>query len=176
MQTGFQRSVNRFPALGIPGDFASANPHHTLLHGGAGAHVGGPMGVAIGRFAWVDVTGTYINNIGGGYAPGLPIGFVHRVDHIAYLDVPSLTFGETSMVYPGGFELDLMDGGDFWALAPGATTIGMKAFMSTVDGTVLSGAAGATVANAVETGWWIWTVTDGTAGNVMKISKTAVGS
>jgi hypothetical protein len=70
---GFQTSVNVFPAPGLPGDFASANPRANFP-AGEGALVAGPSGVAPGLFAWVDASGKYASNFGS----GAPTGFVHR--------------------------------------------------------------------------------------------------
>lgn len=184
-QTGFQRTVNRFPALGVPGDFASVNPLHTMLHGGAGAHVAGPNGVTIGQFAWVDATDTFIHNVNNGvagylaYTAGLPVGFVHRIDNLGAIQVPLLggVYAETNNIVPGGYEMAISDGGDFWAAAPATgATMGQKVFMATATGAIGGTAiAGGAVAGAVETSWWCWTTCDTTAGQVIKISKFVPG-
>ncbi len=55
MSTGntFQTQVNVQQAIGVEGDFASANPRASVL-AGAGAFVAGAQGVTVGRWVWAD--------------------------------------------------------------------------------------------------------------------------
>ncbi|EAV3976667.1 hypothetical protein E2790_13230 [Salmonella enterica] len=50
----FQTHMNQYPAPGIPGAFASDNPHASYV-AGEGALITGPDGLVIARFAWVTV-------------------------------------------------------------------------------------------------------------------------
>ncbi|VDY44620.1 Uncharacterised protein [Salmonella enterica subsp. enterica serovar Daytona] len=47
----FQTHMNQYPAPGIPGAFASDNPHASYV-AGEGALITGPDGLVIARFAW----------------------------------------------------------------------------------------------------------------------------
>lgn len=46
----FQTHMNQYPAPGIPGAFASDNPHASYV-AGEGALITGPDGLVIARFA-----------------------------------------------------------------------------------------------------------------------------
>ncbi|EBJ2936516.1 hypothetical protein DRC80_22970 [Salmonella enterica] len=48
----FQTHMNQYPAPGIPGAFASDNPHASYV-AGEDALITGPDGLVIARFAWV---------------------------------------------------------------------------------------------------------------------------
>src|SRR5579862_3530731 len=134
--TGFQKSVQQFPAPGLPGDFASANPRHNVL-AGPGALVAGPAGVTSGRFAWIDPSGTFATNNG----TGLPAGLVGR----SFGRAPIITYlAETSNLILGGFEVTLWNSADLWVMNDGANqvTIGMKAYANVTDGRVTFAATG----------------------------------
>lgn len=176
--SGFQTSVNTQPAIGVEGDFASANPRFSVI-AGAGALVAGALGLTVGRFAWATYTSVdseggpaVVNNTGIG-----PVtGFVHREQQgliTQYLQ-------ESSMLVPAGFPVTLMNGGDFIVKNNGANeaAIGMKAFANLADGkvsfaaagTIPGGASGATSA-VVKTAL---SVTGSISGNILTV--TAVGS
>src|SRR4051812_36533071 len=109
--SGFQTRTTVQPAIGVAGDFASANPRFSVI-AGAGAFVAGASGVVIGRFAWAeesrvdDVGGpAIVNSFGGG-----PVtGFVHREFQAAL----TAYLQESSMVIQAGQPVTLMNGGDF---------------------------------------------------------------
>ena len=138
---GFQTRVQNFPAPGVEGDFASANPRSTTL-AGPGGLVCGPVGVFVGRFAWIEPDMKTTNNFGSG--PAAPDGFVHRDQQgllTQYLEVASL-------LVPAGFPITLHNGGDFWArnLGPAALTKGATVYAGYADGGIYSSApAGASV-------------------------------
>lgn len=123
-----QTQVNVQPAPAVAGDFASSNPRASVL-AGPGGLVAGPNGCSVGRFAWasfsqIDADGAAaaVNNFGSG-----PVtGFVHRAQQGQinnYLQV-------YSMLIPAGFNMDLMDAGDFWVVNSGAAAAypGQKAY------------------------------------------------
>ena len=142
---GFQTQVNVNPAWGLPGDFADANPRWNIPAIN-GALVAGAGGVQAGRFAWIDPSGTYAVNRGG----GAPAGFVHRE-----LQGLILTYlAETSQLIPAGFEVSVFTGGSFWAAnaGAGAVAIGMKAYANFADGSVTFGATGNAPVGASVTG------------------------
>lgn len=134
--TGFQTQVNIQPGVGLAGDFASAYPRGGVL-AGPGALVAGSAGLTVGRFAWVDPTGTFASNTG----TGLPMGFVHR----SFGDAMITTYlAETSNLIPGGFAVHLHNAGDFWADNSGTNTtaIGQKVYAMYGTGSVVTGVTG----------------------------------
>lgn len=161
----FQNSVNLTPAPAQAGDFASANPRSSVI-AGPGALVAGASGIAAGLFAWIDSTQTYAANTG----TGVPDGFVHRGSNPARI---TAYLAETGGVLPSGFEVTLHDSGDFWATTLTTATRGQKVFAVNADGTIKTGAAGATIAGATETSWYVQS--NGAVGEVIKISHRRVG-
>ncbi len=170
--TGFQTTINLQPAPAVEGDFASANPYDSVLTG-PGAFVAGPNGLTVGKFAWLDPTETLAANAPVTGSSVAPNGFVHRGSNAAQI----ITYlAETSMVVPSGMGVTLHEGGDFWArittTAVTSLTTAVKAFASTTDGSLVGGgAAGATIAGAVETSWYIRSL--GAVGELVKISRRA---
>jgi hypothetical protein len=160
----FQQHINITQAPAVEGDFASANPRHSVLSN-EGGFKAGSGGVTIARFAWADVaTNTLLLNSG----TGLPTGFIHRAMNglnFTYFTSPDAT----SFIIPGGFPVgELFSGGDFWVrnTGAGAVAIGQKAFASLTTGQVQFAAAGATVAGYIETKWFA-----GTAGLTQELIK-----
>lgn len=144
----FQTQVNVTPAPAVAGDFASANPSASVL-AGPGAFVAGTGGANVGAFGWADANGK-VTNAGS----GVPTGFIHRDTQAlitAYL-------AESSMNIPVGLPVTLMAAGDFWVKTLTASTIGQKVFASNTDGSVKTGAAGATIAGYTETKWFVGSV------------------
>ena len=167
----FQQAINITQAPAVEGDFASANPRHSVPSN-EGGFKAGAGGVTIARFAWADVaTNTLLLNAGS----GAPTGFIHRamegLNYNYFLSTDS-----TSFVIPSGFPVgELFNGGDFWVknTGAGAVAIGQKAFASLTTGQVQFAAAGATVAGYVETKWVA--ATAGLAGELIKMSSTPLG-
>lgn len=164
----FQTAINVTQAPAVAGDFASTNPRHSTLSV-PGGFVAGASGLTVGLFAWADSsTGTILSNTGS----GAPTCFVHRnlqATITAYLGV----FGMT--IPAGTYVGDMFDAGDFYCVnaGAGATTIGMKAFANTTNGTISFAAAGATVASSVETKWYCATIN--AAGELVKITSQVPG-
>lgn len=143
--SGFQATVNTYPAPAVAGDFASANPNASVP-AGPGAFVAGASGCVVGNFGWADVNGL-VTNAGS----GVPTGFICRDTQaliVAWLAQSSLT------VQPG-YAVTLMSAGDFWDITLTAATVGQKVFASLTDGTCKTGAAGATIAGYIETKWFV---------------------
>lgn len=141
----FPRVINPQQAPAVEGDFASANPRASV-NAGEGTFVVGAGGAIIGHFGWADANGA-VTNAGS----GSPTGFIHRDNQALlanYLD-------SYSMVIPAGMPVTLMRSGDFWARTATTATIGQKVFASNTDGSVKTGAAGATVAGYTETGFFV---------------------
>lgn len=140
---GFQTVINQYPAPAVEGDFASANPNASVVTGDS-ALTAGAAGVTVGRFAWATAAGV-VTNV---QTAGAPTGFVHRHQQA----VITTWLGAASMLIPAGLQMALMSGGDFWGRSiTTAVTIGQKVFASITDGTLCTGAAGATIGGFVET-------------------------
>lgn len=160
---GFQKQVYIEPAAAVAGDFASSNPRSTVL-AGPGALVADTAGVTVGRFAWADADGK-VTNAGA----GVPTGFVHREQQA----VITIWLGEATMAIPEGLGVTLHNLGDFWAATKTVATIGQKVFASNTDGTISTGAAGATIAGSTETDWFV--ASAGAIGSLIKITSTNLG-
>lgn len=138
---GFQSVINQTPAPAVEGDFASANPYASVV-AGEGGLVAGSSGVTVGRFAWVAA-----GVVSNAQSSGAPTGFVHRHQQA----VITQWLGASSMLIPPGLQMGLKSAGDFWGRSTTVATIGQKVFASITDGTIATGAAGATVTGFVET-------------------------
>lgn len=55
------------------------------------------------------------------------------------------------MTVQPGFQMTLMTAGDFWVKTAGVATVGQKIFAKLSDGSITTGAAGATISGYVET-------------------------
>lgn len=131
--TGFQKQVNLTPAPAVAGDYASANPHVSVL-AGPGGLVAGVGGVTVGKFAWVQPDGVTVESYGTGTQ--VPNGFVHRDQQALIQNY----LQESSMNIPVGFPVTLMRQGDFWAQNNGssASTIGGAVYARYSDGAVFT--------------------------------------
>lgn len=161
---GFQTSVQQNPAFGVAGDFYSVGPW-TTVEAGPGELTAGPNGVVIARWAWAtDATGVVTNaKPASGAARN---GFVGRQGQRAVI---TGFLDEATMTINAGFEVTLYNSGSYMVQAPvGGATIGQKVFATTAGGVLSFAAAGATVAGAVETNFWVRTA--GVAGDIVAIS------
>jgi hypothetical protein len=154
---GFQSTIHNDPNPAVAGDFASANPQASVL-AGPGTFVAGTGGCNVGVFGFADANGL-VTNAGS----GAPTGFVHR-DTQALI---TTWLAAASMNIPAGLPVTLMSAGDFWAQTLTTATVGQKVFASNTDGTVKTGAAGATVAGYTETKWVVGSA--GAANDLIKI-------
>ena len=129
----FQSRINRTLPVGVEGAFASTNPYHSLLNAAQGQYKAASAGVVVGRFAWVDPVTGLATNVKGALTVG---GFVLRANTATVLTPGQ----EYSMTIRGGFEVELFDGGDFWARFAAGATIGQNVFASDADGTLVADA------------------------------------
>lgn len=153
----FQQTINQQPPLALEGDFASANPRSSVLAGEA-ALVSDPLGLTIGRFAWVS------GNAARNFGTGLPAGFVHR-EMQAFI---TNYLGRATMLIPAGLPVTLHNEGDFWVRCGNVATPGQKAFADLGNGSIIAAAAGATV-NAAS-------VTGSIAGTTLTVTAVASGT
>lgn len=139
----FQKTVNQQLTPAVAGDFCGANAHMSAV-AGPDHLVTGAGGANIGLFAWADANGL-VTNAGS----GVPTGFIHRDQQ----GLITAWLGGSSMNIPVGLPVTVMTKGDFYAKTLTAATPGQKVFASNTDGTVKTGAAGATIAGYTETSW-----------------------
>ncbi|WP_233868702.1 structural cement protein Gp24 [Paraburkholderia adhaesiva] len=175
---GFQQQVYVQPSPAVEGDFASANPRASVL-AGPGSLVAGPDGVMVGRFAWAASNGEEnassgevdFYNLVSNAGTGVPAGFVHREQQALITQ----WLAESTLLVPAGLPVTLHSAGDFWARNAGSapSAAGDKVFASTTDGSASPGAAGASVAGAVETKWFVMSAA--APGELMKISSWPPG-
>lgn len=147
---GFQTQVNLYPAPGIPGVQASANPVATV-DAGTGALVAGSNGLTVANFAWISGT----TNLGGGVANNLcPTASPYAPDGLVLNQHEALIttwLGQSSIVIPQGLGCTLAQRGDFWSYSYyGPAVRGQKVFANLFNGAVLTAAAGS--APSVNTG------------------------
>jgi hypothetical protein len=178
--SGFQTKVTVQPAIGVEGDFASANPRFSVI-AGAGAFVAGLSGVTVGRFCWSDPRA--VDDVGGpatvnSFGAGPVLGFVHR----ELQALITVYLQESSTLIPPGFGLTVMSGGDFLVKNRGTTeaTIGMKAYASFADGSISFAATGSPSGGGTSTASTIAAGTSGftasIAGNVMTVTAVSSGT
>lgn len=171
----FQTQVNVNPAPGVVGDFASRNPRSSVL-AGPGGLVAGPVGAIVGRFGWIDPdTGILVYN-SALPGSGVPDGLVANETQALITEY----LGEYSLTIPGGFQMTLFNGGDYFVKNDGANIAipGMKAYADYATGKVTFAATGAPSTGgsasastiAAETG----SFTGGIAGDLFTV--TVVGS
>lgn len=123
------------------------------------------------------VTGIVVTNGGIGYtsvptvaitqtaaSPTAPDGFLLN-DRSAWI---SDIYDESTMVMPQGYMVDLKAQGDYFAVTSTAATRGQKIFASTTDGSISTGAAGATISGSIETKFYV--ALGGNAGETITIS------
>ena len=123
----FQSRINRTLPVGVEGDFASTNPYHSLLNASGGQYKAGASGVVVGRFAWVDDATGLAANAKGLLTRG---GFVKRANTATVLTPGQ----EYSLTIRGGFEVELFDGGDFYARFAAGASSGQNVFPSDTTG------------------------------------------
>lgn len=159
----FQKTVNINPPLGVVGTFASIGVSHTAL-AGVEQFVAGTAGVVISRFAWCDTIDGTVQNAKPTDTTNWVNAFIERDTNIAVIGYQ----GQYSMTIPVGFPVSAYDRGDFFVVSTTAATVGQKVFASDTDGTLATGAAGATVAGFTETNFTV--AKSGAVGVVIKIT------
>ena len=165
----FQNQVVKVPGLGVPGDKASLNPIVTTDRN----YIAGDAAVKVGNFVWADplnpVSPDYHGSgvweaLSTGGAGVLPLGVVVR--NLSYVNYDILS-GATLTVAKGA-NLTVVTRADLYAVATTAATKGQKVFATLAGGAIQTGAAGATIAGAIETPWFV--VEGGAAGELITIS------
>lgn len=152
----FQKTVNTYPGIGIPGAYAAINPIVSTAKGyvaSAACNIGGFVWADASKAGCVKPTGT-----------GRPLGFaVREITNPLGIDV------EASNVVPVGYPVSVEVKGDFFAVTTTTATVGQKVFAVLADGTIKTGAAQATFDGAIETDFEV--IQAGSAKDVIIISN-----
>lgn len=152
---GFQTQVNIAPAIGVAGDFATANPRFSIP-AGPGAFTSG-LSLFVGRFCWGDPYSQQLNSNAAGW--GLPNvwGFLGR----NWQGLITTFLAESSMQVLPGIQCFAYSGGDFLIVNSGTieTTVGppnsgfeAKAYANVNSGLASFGPTGAPPSTASVTG------------------------
>jgi len=147
----FQKSVSAAVAPGLPGGWASANPHTSLLQPTTGdlklpnaqSWKVGVGGAIVGNFAFADTTTGLVTSANPGTgavrsdsAPGrIRLGFVQRDQTVLI----TTWLGATGMVVQPGNGITLLAAGDVWAVFAAGATDGQFVFASFADGSAIAG-------------------------------------
>lgn len=154
----FQKTVNTYPGIGIPGAYAAINPIVSTAKGyvaSAACNIGGFVWADAGKEGCVKPTST---------TDRPPLGFaVREITNPLGIDV------EASNVVPVGYPVSVEVKGDFFAVTTTTATVGQKVFAVLADGTIKTAAAQATVEGAVETDFEV--IQAGSANDVIIISN-----
>lgn len=164
----FPDTVQKFPAKGVPGDKATLNPFVYTDRN----YVAGDDAVTVGNFVWDDPANPVPADYHGSgilkalsNGTGLPLGIVER--NLSYVNYDLLNGG--TLVVPELAPLNTVKRGDMYVLSATAAIKGQKVFATLLDGSVQTGAAGATIAGAIETHWEV--AEGGAAGELITISN-----
>ena len=165
----FPNQVNVQQAPAVAGDFASKNPRYTV-DAQQGQIVAGPNGLVIGRFAWLDPTGTIANNGG----QGAPSGFVSRLGQgtiTAYL-------AEAGMTILPGMPVTLFSSGDFYVKNTGAsaTAFNQKAYANSNDGSISFGATGSPPTSGTCSAGTLQKIVSASTGGALPTTNTCTAS
>lgn len=160
----FQKTVNTYPGIGIPGAYAAINPIVSTAKGYVAS-----AACNIGGFVWADA-GADKEGCVKPTGTGRPLGFaVREITNPLGIDV------EASNTVPVGYPVSVEVKGDFFAVTTTAATVGQKVFAVLADGTIKTETAQATVEGAIETDFEV--IQAGAANDVIIISnwRGAVG-
>jgi hypothetical protein len=103
-------------------------------------------GVSVGKLVWVT------GNVAAPTGAGVPTGLVERTITFPNYNIRS----EATMAIPAGWEITVaIKGRYFFTGVATQATAGQKLFVKPGDGTVQTGAAGASITNFVETPWLV---------------------
>ena len=152
----FQKTVNTYPGIGIPGAYAAINPIVSTAKGyvaSAACNIGGFVWADASKAGCVKPTGT-----------DRPLGFaVREITNPLGIGV------EASNIVPVGYPVSVEEKGDFFAVTLTEATVGQKVFAVLANGTIKTGTAQTDVEGAVETDFEV--IQAGSANDVIIISN-----
>lgn len=144
--SNFQHTVGLYQAAGIPGSIASTADLVSLAKGRIAA-----VDLPFGHFCWLGQDSNTVTNVG---ADGVkPLGYVIHTKESQIYNVKDEVTGS----YPAGMNVEVIVQGHMYGAAPTAAKAGQKVFANIADGSIAVGDAGATVAGAVETDFFVET-------------------
>lgn len=153
----FQKNVNTYPGIGIPGAYAAINPIVSTAKvyvASAACNIGGFVWADKDKEGCVKPTGIVVR----------PLGFaVREITNPLGIDV------EASNTVPVGYPVSVEVKGDFFAVTTTDATVGQKVFAVLADGTIKTGAEQTIVEGAVETDFEV--IQAGAANDVIIISN-----
>lgn len=154
----FQKTVNTYPGIGIPGAYAAINPIVSTAKGYVAS-----AACNIGGFVWADADA---DKKGCVKPTGTerPLGFaVREITNPLGIDV------EASNTVPVGYPVSVEVKGDFFAVTTTKATVGQKVFAVLANGTIKTANAKTTIEGAVETDFEV--IQAGNANDVIIISN-----
>lgn len=154
----FQKTVNTYPGIGIPGAYAAINPIVSTAKGYVAT-----AACNIGGFVWADAEAKKEGCVKPN-GTGRPLGFaVREITNPLGIDV------EASNTVPVGYPVSVEVKGDFFAVTTTAATVGQKVYAVLADGTIKTENAKANVEGAIETDFEV--IQAGAANDVIIISN-----
>jgi len=170
-RTGFQSFVNDNLPIGIPGDWASANPRSSVI-GGPGAFIAPPAGTTVGVFAWFDPVTALATNY---YKPNAFLAFVHRQKQALITQFLGIA---SQQIVPGNM-VSGHDRGDFLAQFVGAASVLQKVYADPVTGACTAAATGGSVTgtdtSSTVTGSVLAVTTADTTGTAPAVGQAVTG-
>lgn len=163
----FQKTVNTYPGIGIPGAYAAINPIVSTAKGyvaSAACNIGGFVWADASKAGCVKPTGT-----------GRPLGFaVREITNPLGINVKASNvvpdgYPVSVDVVPVGYPVSVEVKGDFFAVTLTNATVGQKVFAVQTDGTIKTGTAQTKVDGAIETDFEV--IQAGSANDVIIISN-----
>lgn len=177
----FQKTINTYSSPAAAGQVASGNPTAWYV-AGPNAVVSGALGLTVAAFAWatpitVGDTPERADSNALLVAAGLsrvPDGFVVNEQQGNI----QLVLQESGMSILPWQAVELMTRGDVWAKLPAgiAASRKQKVFASMIDGSIATGAAGATVSGTAVTASFATNVMTVTVGSNIKPGSLIVGA
>jgi hypothetical protein len=139
----FQKQVAKGQEIGVPGDKATSNPFVYTDRN----YLAGAGGVTVGAFVWDDPSNPAAPEPGTGVSSalskgaGAPLGIVER--NISYFNFDMRDGG--TLAVPEESAIQVVIKGDLYAVSATAATKGQKVFAVLADGSLKTGAKGATI-------------------------------
>jgi hypothetical protein len=137
----FQKTVNRDPAVGIPGTPYTFGPELITVKIAAEA-------VTVGRFVFAggDEARATVSNAGSGQPLGLAVVTKTEAN-------PDIVLSEAGMVVAAGNPVTVVERGGYHVVAATDAAKDQAVYAGLTDGAIVTDAPGATVAGHVETIW-----------------------
>lgn len=179
--SGFQTTVPLYSSPASAGQIASGNPQAWYV-AGPGALVSGANGLTVGGFGWATpITAGDTPERADSNALLVAAGLVRTPDGFVMNEQQGniqFVLQESSLNMLPWQNCALLTRGDVWAKLPAgiAASRKQKVFANMTDGTIATGAAGATVSGTAVTASFATNVMTVTAGSNIKVGSLIVGA